>query len=651
MEQRQIKAYLGEPVRATRNDRGWTVAGYLVRYTDSQQRDLYREWFDAETDFMLDQGYDLNGMRVLFNHGMRPEVGVKAIGQIVTWREDAAGLFVEALIDEQDEYMQRVMEAMADGSLGLGWSSGALPQAVRVSDEGHVERWPIIEASLTHIPAMPFETKIALRGLIDVADLTGSANAFTVKANDTGAARIDHGQSEVASETNEQQQRGKIMDKEQLIEKLREIMDMLAIDDLSDEEAEEIAEAAYDEAVETVSVAEAAEDAERMDEDEAEKAFIAAAYRRLKGRRKKSNVRSIVEKLERESVPFRSGGSFSINRNVPHTPMRDLLLYAARMHEGSATRSSVRAQNPEIGTLGGYLLGQQLANEILPELRARVVAFDAGVRATQIEGVGAYVVPKMTNSPQAYRPGMNEEVTEDEAEFDVVIANPRPVAARVRIPRQQLLQSAVSVEQSIREQMIRSIALKIDVETFIGTGRATASDPGAQIMGIERVLQTNPAYASSNVVTLATNGRRPVMQDLEDAITALASANVEQNDTWGWVFHPRVEGVFRSLTDTTGQPLLRGHYGDREYERLLGYRKHLSTQIPVNRTTGTNNNTSLIFLGRFDFAQYVMSNQIEILVDEFTHSKNLQVQFTAYTFSDFIVEYPQAFYLINGVTF
>jgi HK97 family phage major capsid protein len=331
--------------------------------------------------------------------------------------------------------------------------------------------------------------------------------------------------------------------------------------------------------------------------------------------------------------------------------MRDMFLQVARLNEGSATRSSMRAQNPEIGTLGGYLLGQEMATEILPVLRPRVVAFNAGVRSVEVQGVGSYIVPKATVAPQAYRPGMNEAVPESDGQFDVVIANMRPIASNIRIPRQMLLSQAVAAEEHLRNEMVKSISLKIDQEIFIGAGKATATDPGAQILGIERVLQTNPTYASTNVVTLAANGRKPVLQDLEDALTVLASNDVEQSDEWGWVFHPRVEGVFRSITDTTGQPLLRGNYGEREYERLLGYRKHMSTQIPINRTTGSNNNTSLIFAGRFDFAQYVMSNQIEIIVDEYSQSRNLQVMFTAYTFSDFIVDYPQAFYLINGVTF
>jgi HK97 family phage major capsid protein len=640
-----MKLCMGDGAAIRAADGAWRASGYLVRFTGPEKRDLYREWFDRETDYMLDEGYALDGCRVLFNHGLRSEIGVKSIGRVVAWRRDDAGLFVEALLEEQDEYLRRVMEAVANGELGLGWSSGALPQAVRVSDNGHVECWPIIEASLTHVPAMPFETAAALRGIVD---LTSSQNQTIVHMS-TDDTRTD---SDIAQSSNDE--RGTIMDKQILIDKLRELIDMLAIEDVSEGEAEEIAQAAYDEAVEAEVSVEEADELRSDDEmsEEAEKAFIAAAYRLLLARRKKpSRVRSIVEQLQRERPTFKTSGAFSINRSTPHTPMRDMFLQVARLNEGSATRSSMRAQNPEIGTLGGYLLGQEMATEILPVLRPRVVAFNAGVRSVEVQGVGSYIVPRATVAPQAYRPGMNEAVPESDGQFDVVIANMRPIASNIRIPRQMLLSQAVAAEEHLRNEMVKSISLKIDQEIFIGAGKATATDPGAQILGIERVLQTNPTYASTNLVTLAANGRKPVLQDLEDALTVLASNDVEQSDEWGWVFHPRVEGVFRSITDTTGQPLLRGNYGEREYERLLGYRKHMSTQIPINRTTGSNNNTSLIFAGRFDFAQYVMSNQIEIIVDEYSQSRNLQVMFTAYTFSDFIVDYPQAFYLINGVTF
>lgn len=655
-----MKAVLGDAVRAARVDEGWRVSGYLVRFTGPEKRDLYREWFDRETDFLMERGYPIRGLRVLFNHGMSEPIGVKAIGRIEGARVDVAGLFVEALIDEQDEYVQRVMEALSRGELGLGWSSGSLPQAVRVSPEGHVDQWAIVEASLTHVPAMPFDTAVAMRGVVD---LTRLLKTPMIERMSEGAGK---GSTGVGDQTDEQETRA--VDKEALIEKVRELMDMLAMTDIPDEDVEALAAAAYDEAVAEVqeAVEEKAElldeagmpdeeDEEEALEEAVERAFVQAAYRRLKKRgskAKKSNVRSIVHEIQRgDMAAFRSRPVFGVNVGAPNTPIRDIFLRAARMSELGGVRSSVRAQNPEIGALGGYLLGQQVASEILPELRAKVVAFNAGVRSVQVAGVGSYVVPKNNVAPAAYRPGINDEVADGDAQFDVVVANMRPIASRVAIPRQMLLTQAVASEEFLRDEMVKSIRLQIDKEIFIGVGAANANQTGAQILGIERLLRNHPTLSTTNVRTLATNGRLPVLQDLEDAITQLYSANVEQNDTWCWVFHPRIEGIFRSMTDTTGQPLLRGNYGDQEYERLLGIRKLVTTQIPVDRTTGTNTTTSLVFAGRFDMAQYVMSNQIEVLVDEYSQSKRLQVVFTAYTFSDFIVDYPEAFYVIDGVDY
>jgi len=46
-----------------------------------------------------------------------------------------------------------------------------------------------------------------------------------------------------------------------------------------------------------------------------------------------------------------------------------------------------------------------------------------------------------------------------------------------------------------------------------------------------------------------------------------------------------------------------------------------------------------------------MANDIEFIIDEVSLSSYLSVRLTAYTYSDFIVHYPEAFYVMKGVRF
>jgi HK97 family phage major capsid protein len=316
----------------------------------------------------------------------------------------------------------------------------------------------------------------------------------------------------------------------------------------------------------------------------------------------------------------------------------------------SIVERTFKAQNPYIGNLGGYLVGQEVSQNLLAELRPQVVMFDAGVKQTTVSNIGVYTVPKMTTAPTAYRPGINQEVTDADGEFDTITAYLRPIAARCKIPIQLLKTSAIAnIDALIREEMIKSIRLQIDKEILFGTG-TVVNGTGAEIRGILSVLEGHNDLSTSNVVTLATNGRVPNYTDLINAETQVLSEDVELMDaSSGWVMHPRTRGTFRSLTTTTGEPLLFDNYGQKPYQEMIGYTVHKTTQIPTNITAGSSSDTSYIFFGEYSFGEYVMANDIEIIVDEFTFAKDLQVQIIAYTFSDFIIHYPEAFYVMKGV--
>jgi hypothetical protein len=44
-----------------------------------------------------------------------------------------------------------------------------------------------------------------------------------------------------------------------------------------------------------------------------------------------------------------------------------------------------------------------------------------------------------------------------------------------------------------------------------------------------------------------------------------------------------------------------------------------------------------------------MGNDVEVIVDEVTLADKLQVRLIFFTYSDFIVHYPEAFYVMKGV--
>lgn len=149
------------------------IGGYVVWFGTPQLRDLYGEYFSKETKFYLNW-YDRRP--VLYQHGFDEALEVATIGYIDTVKVDNVGVYAEATLtpdlwedmqlELREDYLSRISRMVADGK--LAWSSGTVSHVALVSPEGHIERWPIVEGSLTPEPAEPRGTIVLPAGEIIV---------------------------------------------------------------------------------------------------------------------------------------------------------------------------------------------------------------------------------------------------------------------------------------------------------------------------------------------------------------------------------------------------------------------------------------------------------------------------------------------------
>lgn len=126
------------------------VGGYLVVWGDASRRDLAGEYFTPTTELGLDW-YDRRP--VFYHHGLDGELKAAVIGVIDRLTVDEIGVWAEAQLDLRQRYVRAVQQLVDKGL--LSWSSGSLPHFVAVAPDGRIERWPIIEGSLTPTPAEP----------------------------------------------------------------------------------------------------------------------------------------------------------------------------------------------------------------------------------------------------------------------------------------------------------------------------------------------------------------------------------------------------------------------------------------------------------------------------------------------------------------
>ncbi len=131
------------------------IGGYLLIWGESSRRDLQGEYFTPQTDVGLDW-YDRRP--VLYHHGLDGALKAAVIGVMDRLRPDETGLWAEAQLDLHKRYVRAVQRLVEQGV--LSWSSGSLPHLVEVSAAGQIQRWPIVEGSLTPTPAEPRHTDV-----------------------------------------------------------------------------------------------------------------------------------------------------------------------------------------------------------------------------------------------------------------------------------------------------------------------------------------------------------------------------------------------------------------------------------------------------------------------------------------------------------
>lgn len=186
-----LMIHRGGAMRAAPDEIG-VIEGYLITFTGPEQKDLYKTYFDRNTNYHR-TAESMVGMACLYNHGLDSTWGVDPIGYVTRAKFDDKGLQIAVRLSpdvaawkedqrrQRAEYLEAIYELAKSGE--LGWSSGALPQSVRVADDGHIMDWLIVEPSATPTEAAPFTNVISARAYLE--RLTGrSDDSEAIRAAD-----------------------------------------------------------------------------------------------------------------------------------------------------------------------------------------------------------------------------------------------------------------------------------------------------------------------------------------------------------------------------------------------------------------------------------------------------------------------------------
>jgi HK97 family phage major capsid protein len=288
---------------------------------------------------------------------------------------------------------------------------------------------------------------------------------------------------------------------------------------------------------------------------------------------------------------------------------------------GAQTDHERRALSEGTDSAGGFTVPEVLSAELIDLLRAQSVVIAAGARTVPLTS-NKMSVAKLATDPVPTWRTENSSVTESEPTFAQMTFEPKSLAVMTKVSF-ELMADSINISRELPRILAAALAQELDRVALLGAG--SSPEP----LGVINM---------SGISTEALGGVITNYASLVSARTALLTANV--GAPTAMIMHPRDEGKFAGLTDTTGQPL-------NMPSSLNGVRMLTTTKIAIDGGVGSDEST--IFVGNFSKLLIGMrqSIRVELLKERFADS--MQYGLVAHLRADIQAEHTAAFHTITGV--
>jgi len=261
---------------------------------------------------------------------------------------------------------------------------------------------------------------------------------------------------------------------------------------------------------------------------------------------------------------------------------------------------------------GGNLVATDLLAGSFIDLLRNASALDrAG--ATVLTGLtGNVAIPRQSGAATAYWVAESGAPSESQQTLDQVTMMPRTVAAYTDYSRRLLIQSSVDVENMVRSDLARVLALKIDLAGLYGTG--TNSEP----LGLKNTTGIGTEDFAANTPTFAE-------------VVALESDVAGANALLGnpvYLMNAAMRGALKTAVKDTGS-------GQFVYENneVNGYRGEVSNQVAAND----------LWFGNFADLLIGYFSGLDLMVDPYSNSTSGTVRVVAMQDVDMAVRHPESF--------
>jgi len=250
-------------------------------------------------------------------------------------------------------------------------------------------------------------------------------------------------------------------------------------------------------------------------------------------------------------------------------------------------------------TQGGNLVQTDLdAANFIDLLRNSSVLDQAG--ATTLTGLqGNIAIPRQSGAATAYWVAEGGAPTESQQAIQQVSMIPRTCGAFTDISRKLLIQSSISVEQMVRNDIAKVIALEIDRAALYGTG--SSNEPlglhNTSGIGTESITANNPTFAQ--VVNMESD---------------VAAANALMGNL-SYITGATIRGAMKVKAKDSGSGLFLWDGNNT----VNGYNAYMSNQIEAGD----------LWFGNWSDCIIGYWSSLDLLVDPYTHSTSGTIRITA----------------------
>jgi HK97 family phage major capsid protein/HK97 family phage prohead protease len=297
---------------------------------------------------------------------------------------------------------------------------------------------------------------------------------------------------------------------------------------------------------------------------------------------------------------------------------------------------------------GGALVATNLlASNFIEVLRNNALIMNMG--PSLLTGlVGNVSLPRQTAATATYWVTEASSLTEAEATFNTVTLTPKQIGARSQYSRLALAQTTPDIEQLVRNDLAKVMALGIDLAAINGSGSSGQPTGILNTSGIGSVEMGTNGAAFTDGASGSTSG----LDQLISLESKLDIANALNGNLY-YLTNAKVVAALKKLKSAYGEYLWTASDGVTTTGTpggVNGYGVMRSNQVPATLTKGTGTALSALIFGNFSELLIGMWGALEILPNPYGSGYNAgSVDIRAMQTCDIQVKHAASFAAITDI--